>query len=40
MLDAISLAQCKEIIITSSNVTGYTLAINPTIKYTFIDFLH
>jgi hypothetical protein len=40
LLDAISLAQCEEIIITSSNVSAYTLAINPTIKYTFIDFLH
>jgi hypothetical protein len=37
MLDAISLAQCDDIIITSSNVSAYTLAINPHIKYTFID---
>jgi hypothetical protein len=40
MLDAISLAQCEEIIITSSNVSAYTLAINPHIKYTFIDSPH
>jgi hypothetical protein len=40
MLDAISLAQCNEIIITSSNVSAYTLAINPYIKYTFVDLPH
>ena len=40
MLDATSLAQCEEIIMTASNVVGYTLAINPTIKYTQIDSLH
>lgn len=40
MLDAISLAQCEEIIITSSNVSAYTLAINPYIKYTFLDSPH
>ena len=40
MLDATSLAQCEEIIITASNVAGYTLTINPTIKYTQIDSLH
>lgn len=38
MLDAISLSECEEIIITSSNVSAYTLALNPNIKYTFIDY--
>lgn len=37
MLDAISLSQCEEILITSSNVSAYTLAINPFIKYIFLD---
>lgn len=37
LLDAISLANCKNIIITSSNVSSYTLCINPNVEYTFID---
>ena len=38
MLDAISLSLCDEILITSSNVSGYALTVNPFIKYTFIDW--
>jgi hypothetical protein len=37
MLDALSLSQCEEILITSSNVSAYTLAINPFLNYNFID---
>lgn len=37
MVDAISLANCDEIIITSSNIAGYALMLNPTIKYKQID---
>lgn len=37
MIDALSLASCEEIIITSSNIAGYTLMINPRVKYTQID---
>lgn len=35
--DAISLANCSHILITSSNVSGYTLCINPSVSHTFID---
>jgi hypothetical protein len=37
MVDALSLASCEEIVITSSNVAGYTLMVNPTIQYEQID---
>ena len=37
LIDAISLANCEEILITSSNVSGYTLCVNPKIKYSYID---
>jgi hypothetical protein len=37
MSDAISLSMCEEIIITSSNVAGYALMINPNIKFNQID---
>lgn len=37
MRDAISLANCDHILITSSNVSGYTLCINPHVGYTYID---
>lgn len=37
LLDAISLSHCDDIIITSSNVSAYTLYLNPKIKHTFID---
>lgn len=37
MTDAISLANCDEMIITSSNIAGYALMLNPTIKYKQID---
>jgi len=37
LMDAISLANCDDIIITSSNVSAYTLCVNPEIKHTFID---
>ena len=37
MRDAISLANCAHILITSSNVSGYTLCINPSVDHTYID---
>ena len=37
MSDAISLSMCEEIIVTSSNVAGYALMINPNIKFDQID---
>jgi hypothetical protein len=36
MLDALSLSQCEEILITSSNVAGYAIAVNPFLKYNYI----
>ena len=39
LYDGISLSLCDEMIITSSNVSGYSLSLNPTVKYTFIDQL-
>ena len=44
MTDAASLANCDEIIITASNVSGYVLMVNPDIKYqqidTHVEFIH
>lgn len=37
MIDAISLSMCDEILVTSSNVSAYTLMLNPTIKFEQID---
>jgi len=37
LTDAISLSMCDEILVTSSNVSAYSLMVNPHIKYTFID---
>ena len=37
LMDALSLSCCEDILITSSNVSAYTLMINPYIKHTFID---
>jgi hypothetical protein len=37
LTDAISLSNCDHILITSSNVSGYTLCINPNIGHTYID---
>jgi len=37
MTDAISLAACEKIIVTASNVAGYSLMVNPYIKYRQID---
>jgi hypothetical protein len=37
MTDAISLSKCEEIIVTSSNIAGYTLMLSPNIKYDQID---
>ena len=37
MIDALSLANCEEVIITSSNIAGYVLMVNPNIKYEQID---
>jgi hypothetical protein len=37
MSDAISLSKCDEILITSSNVAGYALMLNPHIKFDQID---
>jgi hypothetical protein len=44
MMDAASMAKCKKILITASNVAGYVLMVNPTIEYDQIDkhitFIH
>lgn len=37
MRDALSMTKCKKILITASNVAGYVLTVNPTIKYDHID---
>jgi len=37
MTDAISLAACAKIIVTASNVSAYSLMVNPYIKYKQID---
>ena len=37
MIEAISLSRCEEIIVTSSNVSGYSLMLNPQIKFEQID---
>ena len=37
MTDAISLSRCEEIIVTSSNIAGYSLMLSPNIKYDQID---
>jgi hypothetical protein len=37
MSDALSLSSCDEIVITSSNIAGYALMVNPNIKYEQID---
>jgi hypothetical protein len=37
LIDAISLANCDHMLVTSSNVSGYTLCINPNVSHTFID---
>jgi hypothetical protein len=35
--EAITLSMCDEILVTSSNVSAYSIYIRPEIKYTFID---
>ena len=37
MIESISLSRCEEIIISSSNVSGYSLMLNPQIKFEQID---
>lgn len=36
-LEAITLSMCKEIIVTSSNLSAFSIYCNPNVKYNFVD---